>query len=1076
MSEEYSRKRQRDEYEDGDYEPFDNQNDATALPPHMMEDANIGNNDDYVPPHQREEMDDISVVEENNHNNNAGTSRVDNYQDVQQRANEESFNAGGNGNRKRQRRMQLSNEITRVNELCNSLFTLGDANSSVKTLLTQSSETMSYFWSDEDFSSSFIKFIGSVIVEMPHKSILYSGLVILANAKNDQIGKDIVQWLKERINVVFDDMKREGMSDDNQDESQQMYMGKTWNRVVLIIRFLALLNSVIDDYDDVVVKLMRQLIELAIELQNSNSERCGLAEMIYYDTILSLPYLLVNDKDNENLKSKVFEIIQTSKQFDIKFVSAEEEKIFKPFGKNDDRSCVSFQDILKDAPGAIEQYLNDDNTLFYDVCSIISPLIKFVLNEKSMTKTKEEGEEDVEFVMIKHKLGEIDLPNSEILNKFKNLNDFSSIRDKLWRTPRYHINVFKFENSRKELDFATLPDIFSFESMILNDIISNMLINVEFNRVTVSKQLLNLPIYFNEKRFCRVNSPLDKLMIINDLNKGLDFDLIKNLEDSTEFEEKIKFQMINSAKKIQSEFEDGFKSTWKMEEVVIENIINFIFAVPKCEEIPLIYFETLIADTCGRDWTLVKKNQLHSNESLIFSKLIGDCFRYFYENIEKFEIENINRFINWFLLQISNFKFEWEWQEWVSDIVQLGDESIYNPKIYFIKNVIHKEILITNFKFIRDKTLPLDFKKFANLSLKNKEELIEYDSKFFGNEFASKNTNDPFEINEEEDAMDENNNELIIETNTDTYKLFSHYLFNHDEHPYNDLCRDIYMNLENTEESEESLIELVEKLREKIDEDGGNIVKNSGEYIITLVTESICLIGSRSFSVFEESLNKVFGDKLKTVINNIKEWASNNGHSNGGDVDMDVDMDKMIKEWIINGVLRIWNSEPRIGLLFIEMLCKFGVLDELTVIRSVWNCFNCDDAENIKIWPLSEVYCDEYLDRLIDVQDEEEEEAGEEGIKQKEMAMVYFEECVRKINDVVLKGKEAIINEAGEIEELDDKSGETKWCVYNLLWSMISKVRKFGKGDSALHSEVRALIQNDINETGIREYLLRLVR
>ena len=116
-------------------------------------------------------------------------------------------------------------------------------------------------------------------------------------------------------------------------------------------------------------------------------------------------------------------------------------------------------------------------------------------------------------------------------------------------------------------------------------------------------------------------------------------------------------------------------------------------------------------------------------------------------------------------------------------------------------------------------------------------------------------------------------------------------------------------------------------------------VKNANEYIVTLVLQSVCLIGSRSFSVFEESLNKVFGDKLKSVLE----------HVDAGEAEK--------KEWIINAVLRIWNSEPRIGLMFLERLARYHIIDEGTLVRYVWN-YNC--------LPLREVYADEFLERLID--------------------------------------------------------------------------------------------------------------
>lgn len=1076
MSEELSRKRQRpDEFEDDFYEPSSHQNgdsnqngeeqqptyEADALPPHMMGGDN--GYDDYAPPpHQAMdyEQNDENLKDTRNFQSNAEEAGDQGDLFRQSAAGSGGYGQNrydGGAPRKRQRRMQLSSEIQRALELCNSLQSFGDLVYETKPLLTQSSETMAKLWSDEDFKSSLLKFLGAVVVEMPHKTVLFSGLIMLANAKNEQIGQDILEWLKDRINDVFDAIEKKGMDvdgDDNKPGDDQMNHEKCWNRIFLVIRMFGLLIHIIDDFD-VVVRFIEQLLDFAINLQNADEKRSKLAELVYYEVTLSIPYLLVNDSGNEDLKSKCKQLLSTARKFRVR-TTENMDVFYRPVANGDGKSCIAMSDLLQQAPESTESFL-EDMTLFYDVMSLTEPLIKTVLTEKETAVVPEGAEENnknevnneakeekPEPKMVKHSIGEFVIPGAEVLSKYENLEEFASISDKLWKYPRFIIDIFPREKSRRSLEFETRPQFTTYESMVLNDILTNILSNVEYNRVTVSKQFINFQRFFNEKKFSKSNSPLDKLMIIHDLGKGLEFDLIKNLEESTDFEEHIKNQMINSARRIQAEFEDGYKSTWKMEEIILNNIIDLIFTLPS-SELPQIYFEALLSDTCGRDWTLVKRSQLHSNESLVFSKLVGDCFRYFYENIEKLEYENIVRFLEWFVFQISNFKFEWEWQEWVSDVIQLGDERVYNPRLFFIKNAIHKEILITNYKFIRDRTLPADLKKFANLTLKNKEELIDYDSKFFGKEFAEANTSDPLENVEDSESNGEGGEDYVVETNTDTYKLFSHYLFNHDDHPYNDICRDIYMNLENVDESTESLVELTTKLKEKIESDSSGIVENSDEYIITLVVQSICLIGSRSFSVFEESLNKVFGDKLNMIVEN-------------------TDNDRK-KQWIIDAVLRIWNNEPRIGFMFIEKLLRYGTVSEVTVVESVWNC------SESKVLPLCEVYADEFLGRLLDFADESDGE--EELAKQREIIQVYLGMSVAKLNGFY----HTVAAEEGNgeidmryLEGLDDTSSEAAWGLRNSVGLIVSKVRKYkdldidfgGLFEKADNADIRAHLQQAV--------------
>ncbi|CAI8510140.1 Nuclear cap-binding protein complex subunit 1 [Pichia kudriavzevii] len=955
MSEEYSRKRQRVDDDIG-YAPLED----NELPPHLQDNEDVPphlqNNED-VPPHLQ--------------NNEDVPPHLQNNEDVpphlqyneKESARSESEQAHGQEayNPKRQRQTLNNAELERAQGLCQSLQTLGDVPYEVKVLYTQGTETIVYLWHDDNFRNSILRYFGAVIIDMPHKANLFSGLILLANAKMSKVGEDVIQWLKARLVEVFDDIRGDSMevSDSlgNNGEEGEMRCMKSWNRVILIFRMFGLLSPMIQDFESI-VKLAKDLIDYSIQLQNGSEERVALAELLYYEMLISLPYCLANEKGNK-CKEQLKKIIESAKQFNVR-VSEGDEK-FKPIVQ-DAGELVAMSEILKDTPQVVDSYLDEMN-LFYDVSHVVDPLIRTVLAEKKLVEEKseiQEGENEQEgnqngpeieekvehtgqekdeektddVIFATHTVGTIEIPSAELLDQISQLDKYASIADTLWKHPRYVLNIFPYERQRQELDFDTLPPAKSYASMLLNDVLNCTLINMEYNRVVVSKQILNYPLYFNEKAFCKPNSPLDKLMIIDNLRKGIDFDLIKNLEESSDFDENIKQSMIASAKRIQDEYEQGFQSTWKMEEIVLTNIINLIFLIPQIE-LPPIYFETLVEDTCGRDWTLVKRYNYESNESLVFSKVVGDSFRYLYENVEKLRYENIVKFVNWFVLQVSNFKFEWEWQEWVPQFLEIGDSQIYHPKVFFIRNAIHKEILITNYKFIKSKTLPEELRKYANLSLKSREELVEYDCKFFGTEFAQLNTVDPFE--NEEDNYGNNNGDDIVETNTETYKLFSHYLFNHDEHPFNDICRDVYMNLENVEDSNESLLELIDRLKERVVNEGD--VKNANEYIVTLVLQSVCLIGSRSFSVFEESLNKVFGDKLKSVLE----------HVDAGEAEK--------KEWIINAVLRIWNSEPRIGLMFLERLARYHIIDEGTLVRYVWN-YNC--------LPLREVYADEFLERLID--------------------------------------------------------------------------------------------------------------
>ncbi|GMM46341.1 Sto1 protein [Pichia kluyveri] len=1044
----------------------------------------------------------------------------------------ESFAGIGGRNNKREY-YQPQEEFNKVTELCSRLEFLGDSAFETKMLLTQSSETLAFCWNDLEFKKKLLQYLGAVIYEMPHKSVIFSGLILLSNSKNGDVGKDFIDWLKHRIDEVFNAMVED--SNDNFTSKSEMAHLKSWNVIVTLLRMIGLLSSIIVDFDEIIT-FTNKLIEFAIELQNNNENRSGLAELIFYEVVIGIPFYLVNDQSNVELKNKLRELINNASKFQVKDGECEfDDDYYKPINSNNG-SIVKMSDILRNVCEATESYL-DDMSLFMDVASFVDPLIETVLVERGIKiakveaerkkaageteekkendevnkeqdndddykpnegekmddddKPKEETNEDEkleieEQFVSKHSIGEIEVPSYEVLNRYQDFSKFASDVDKIWLHPRYFINLFPFESTRQQLELETSPSLNSYISMILNDDIINVLFKLEYNRITCSKHLLNFQAYYNHKKFAKPNSPLDKLLIIKDLNKGIDFDLIKNLEESTDFEEEAKQQMINSAKKIQEEYEKGFTSTWKMEEIVLKNIINLAFLLPD-SSLTLLYFESLIADTCGRNWTLSKRNANNvggnnNNDILIFSKLVGDIFRYFYNNVEELEFVNINKFINWFLFQISNFKFEWAWEEWVNNINELGEaEQNYNARIYFIKNVIHKELLINNYKFIKNNTLPKEFQRYANLSLKTKEELIEYDIKFFGKSFADNNTINPFDSIEGENGNGLDDNELnknyehysteaIVETNTETFKLFDNYLFNHDEHPYNENCRDIYMNLENIEASIELFEELINKLRERVENESeeSKIVENSDEYIITVIIQSICLIGSRSFSVFEESLKKVFGEKLKFVLDSIDN--------------------DMKEEWIIEAVLRIWNNEPRIGLLFIEKLNKFGVLDTFTIIRKVWN------LSSDRLLPLSELYVSEFLENLIEGEiyyeedesddtdsnanegeNEEEEEyvekVNEESFeKYKDTIKFNFEIAIEKMNEMYIEVENGLAIK--DLKTLKAGDEDYKWGVKNMFGLLKKYIFKYGK-DIGNEGEIENILSGLDNEE-IRNELIRL--
>lgn len=838
------------------------------------------------------------------------------------------------------REVQLPYELEKANELMRNLQRLGDNPYDLDKEFMNNGGMMAYFWTENDFKRNILKFLGSSMVEFPHKALQFAVVILIANARNPKVGGDFIQWVKARIEEVYE--SQDDRMDQGEDEEEaEMLNVHGWNRVKLLLRCLMLLLPIVEDKDSL-FDYLEKLLQLAIDTQIGNDRREPMAEMLIYQLSISLPYILANDRQNEEFKMKCKSLVTLAKSFTIKTSAEDFDNAPLNWG------LKPFAEILQSAPDVIESSL-DDLSLFQDFSRIIEDGTKMMLEQKAEEDLISSGNATADAVpeigeIIKHQLGSIKLPES--------LNiELKSIVDKLWSKPRFIVEVFKNETVRSGLGFETLPPLDTYVSMITRDLIEDLVLNVEYNRVVVSRQLLSLQSYFNSRLFCLSHSSLEKLMIVNDLNKNADDsnDLLANLEGNMDLPEDVKQSMIESARNIIRDYDEGFKSTWKIDELFLEVVINLMFTIPSID-LPMVYFESLLMDTSGRDWANAKKE--YERDPLTFSKLLGDCFRSLYGNLDNLKHEIKVKFVEWFVYQISNYKFEWQWEEWVPDVLHIGLDNKWNKQIWFIKNAIHKEMLLTNGKLIK-RTLPEDLKPLANLAINEREQLIDYDAQFFGQDFAQMNTQDPFEHSGGAGATngidDGNNNDMldydrIVETNTDAFKLFGQYFFNHHEHKYNEICRDVYMNLENSGATLDEFLKIIERLRGAIADDP--VISNADQYIITLVIQSVCLIGSRSFSVLQDGLRSLFGEKVNAMLAEIDNQSKS--------------------EWVCKAVLRLWTNEPRIGMLCLSRLIGYGV-EHVDIIHAAWQYIDATGCV-----PVQEVWMEQFLDRfVIDEQDQE---------------------------------------------------------------------------------------------------------
>ncbi|OWB49473.1 hypothetical protein B5S27_g1014 [[Candida] boidinii] len=889
------------------------------------------------------------------------------------------------GGHKRQRRAFLPKIIELAKRITVDISCLGDN----PQYLTKDLDSISLPISKElevadEFRNAILEFFYGMAIEQPHKVHCLSGLIQLCNVKNPKVGQYIIEYLHSKVQEILDGLSdEESVEKNEQDEANMIIYGSSecgpWDRLKLMLRFLASLSPILEDYS--VVTIFKTFLETSINLQEEigGETRSALSEMIFFSIISSIPYIIASDRDNEELKTRCNELLKIGENFKYYQLKSTPEFLQHFTISNPETQSLPYEPkqmvslILPAVKKLSEDGWNVD--LFFDIQTIIEPYIKAELEKMESNKNQEmkseegnegenkeedtevepekkESEEKPKAQVPKHSLPQFKMPKMEIIKKHSGLDKSVGNIDSLWRTPRIILQVF----NPSSIGFDTVPPVESYISLLLRDLTQDLVQNMEYNRIIVSKQLLILHLFFNKKLFAQPNSSIDKLSLINDLNNGVD--LIDNLENNDEIPPEAKAQMIESTRAVQRELEEGYTSTWKMEKIITDSILNLMFSLPKSSN-PLIYYQSLLADTCYRDLSFLRRHGNNTGvDKVSFAKVIGGAIRFFFKNATILDFELRIRFINWFVYQVSNFGFDWQWVEWITDAEKLH-ASNYHPTIFIIKNLIASEIRISTPSNIKS-TLPNEFHRFINLALYGKEKLKLFDRQFFGElvdttiDYNSYNEGD--EEGKNVDAIPEDAG------NAEIFSLIDQFHFNNQEHPFHEICNSIYSNIQENESLQE-FNDLILKLKEEVSKDEKNTVKIFSKYLVTLVVQSICIIGSRSLSVIEGGALEICGDKLRKVIGlSVIDKETNEEVLLENDqfqvLTGDEEKLNQRQSWVIEAVLRLWVNESRIGYLILEKMKNKGFISSIQLVKSLYI-----DEENIL--PITNVYAFELLERLI---------------------------------------------------------------------------------------------------------------
>ncbi|KAG7813450.1 hypothetical protein KL921_000996 [Ogataea angusta] len=915
---------------------------------------------------------------------------------------------------KRPRRALLPREVELAKNICAEIGKIGEFPQQLSLDLENVSNSIAQEIDTDDFlRNSLLEFLVALTVEQPQKVFIVGALVQLTNFKNPKAGQYVLEYLHSQIQDLFEQIK---VANDDVLESSECGV---ITRLKLLLRLVAVLSPMMVSADPI-TKTYEQLLELAVELQENSAQRVAVAQLLYFNVLVSVPYHFAVQKD-EGFWDRVLEIARKFKLVDISEEIQANYRHFKPSNRP-----YEAKELVKLTLPALEA-VDKELPFFVDLQQIV----------------KSHEPEDVE----RHQFQHFNIPSGE---HWASYNLRGNI-DSLWKDPRYVLECFL----PSVTGFDTVPPVESYLSIILRDVTQDIVQNMEFNRVTVSRQLLSLNAFFNEKLFSKPNSSIDKLTILNNLNSGVD--LISSLENNEELDPQIKESMIQSATYVQQEFDQGYTSTWKMEQVVTEAILDLMFHLSDAPS-PTVYYQMLLADTCGRDWANVRRAP-DSEDKVTFAKVLGTAFRYFYSNFKYLDFELRERFILWMTAQLSNFGFDWQWAEWIDDLNTL-DKLFYHPTIYLFRNIIGREIRLSTPQTVKA-TLPPEFHRFLRLSLWDKRQVVTFDSKLFGSKLAES----AYEAN----YAAEENIEAITEDagNADIYHIVDQYLFNNEDHPYHELCHSIYTNIQEGE-SLQQFNDLIVLLKEQIAKESAEhpgaeeyLIGNIDCYIVTLVIQSTCIIGSRSLSVVESGALELCGAKLRKVLG---LPAAEGEHE-----DLENDQFPLLKaeevaerqKWLIDGVLRLWNNEPRIGYLILERIKNKGFISTTQLVDSFF-------ANNESLTMISQVYASELFDRMV-------ASSGSEA-ESKDLLQTFYNKIIEHIDLLIEKlgdDREEMILGTVETEESADQDTELRWGLHGCFEIMRSKARKFASLTN--FEQLGEKIEGGVRSEVARKYVAAIV-
>ena len=380
------------------------------------------------------------------------------------------------------------------------------------------------------FNDALLDTFRAVILEQPQKQPAIALLVMTVHAGNQIAGKGI-------LNFFFDELQRT-CNTTVEEPTTPLESNDTgpWNKIKLLLRFLSLLSPMLILED--IIAVFKQMFDLAAELnEKTGAKRCPLAEEIYTNTLLNIPFLFYFKKNNDDAcQSSVEELLShVESSFVVKNV---ELKLLSEYSSNqtsERQTLVSL--VLPNVKKALANNMDQlKNQLFCNWDDLLPE------------QQADQGFND-----------SLKLPTADELLPFAKLNKGIGSVDSMWKVPRTVFHVYLPHSAG---DFDTVVPMTTYAGQLFNDIIIDIVESLEFNRKEVAKQVASLNLFFKHGIFAKTGESIAQLTAMYE--------------------------------------EDPLVSTYKIEDLAIETILSLVFKLPSVSQ-PFAYFYTLLVDICQND-------------------------------------------------------------------------------------------------------------------------------------------------------------------------------------------------------------------------------------------------------------------------------------------------------------------------------------------------------------------------------------------------------------------------------------------------------------------------------------------